>query len=132
MPVDDEGNLGGQKGNKSEKQYSQLQKKLREAGRGVGEVLLGRLERGGRGVRVKERGKIGGWHRFPFIIPTTRGSPTDAGTSQLSHITHVSFFSSPTTIYKFKPQVSPPNAPPGWGHSVLLFFVSVNTISTDT
>ena len=25
-------------------------------------------------MRAKGRGKIGGWHRFPFITPATRGT----------------------------------------------------------
>jgi hypothetical protein len=29
-------------------------------------------------MRVKGRGKIGGWHRFPFIIPATCVTSTDA------------------------------------------------------
>jgi hypothetical protein len=71
--------LRGEQGNKSKKkQYPRLQEALRKAGEVLGGGLVGRLEREGRGVRVKGRGKIGGWHRFPFIIPTRRGSSTDA------------------------------------------------------
>jgi hypothetical protein len=58
-------------------------------------------------MRVKGRGKIGGGHRFPFIIPATCGRSTGARQSQLGHIMHVpSFFSSSTTIYAVKPQTS--------------------------
>jgi hypothetical protein len=53
--------LGGGKSNKLEDQYSRLQKTLRKGGGEQRETLVGQLEREGRGMRVRERGKIGGW-----------------------------------------------------------------------
>ena len=109
--IDDEGNLGGEKDRKSEKQYSRLQKMLRKAGGELGEVLVGQLEREGRGVRVKGRGKIGGWHRFPFIIPTNAWLVNRRRLGVSSATSRMSFFFSSTTIYMFKPQLRP-KAPP--------------------
>ena len=36
-------------------------------------------------MRVKGRGKIGGWHRFPFIIPATCGTSTGRSRESLIH-----------------------------------------------
>jgi len=113
--------LGGGGRNKLEDQYSRLQKTLRKGGGEQGETLVGHLEREGRGMRVRERGKIGGWQLFPFIIPTTCGNVNRRPIESTHHPRLSSLFFFDHNLCAQAPGLRP-QALCGWNQNFFLFF----------